>query len=148
MAVLDPKDFISLEEAGKLLPQQPGAATLRRWSLYGFEGSRLGTYRIGKQRVTTIRDMLQFIADLNGYELDPKEVDEYYRKREEQNRAQDQDVLEATHANDVDAEVDDDVEPALTDEEEWEPEYGLPEDEDDETPRRIVWSDPEPYPAY
>ena len=71
MAVFDLHELITLEEAGKLIPEQPSATTLRRWSLYGYEGAKLGTYKLGRQRLTTVHDVLQFIADLNGYELHP-----------------------------------------------------------------------------
>lgn len=67
--------FITLSEAAQLLPNPPSTATMYRWSTHGIKGLRLRTYKAGRQRVTTARDMIQFITDQTEDDMDRSEDD-------------------------------------------------------------------------
>jgi hypothetical protein len=75
-------EFLTLTEAAKLLPGSPTENTLRYWSNRGTYGVRLRTYSIDGQWVTTVTDILQFIADQNREDRLPAEIEAYYRLRE------------------------------------------------------------------
>lgn len=75
-------EFITLAEAAPLLPGAPTETTLRYWSHSGANGVQLRTYEMDDQCVTTVTDILQFIADQNRGEQLPEEIEEYYRRCE------------------------------------------------------------------
>lgn len=79
-------EFLTLTEAAKLLPGPPSESTLRRWSDDGTYGVRLRTYTADGQRVTTVEDILQFIAKQSDVERLPKEIEEYFRRSEAEHR--------------------------------------------------------------
>ena len=58
--------MISMEQAANLLPNPPCRSTMLRWCTKGIDGVRLMNFKIGRQRVTTVNYLLQFIEQLNG----------------------------------------------------------------------------------
>lgn len=87
MRIYHRDEFLTLTEAAKLLPGPPSESTLRRWSDNGTYGVRLTTYTADGQRVTTVEDILQFIAKQSGMKRLTDEIEEHYRRCEAELRA-------------------------------------------------------------
>ena len=115
--------YITMSEAAQMLPHPPCKATMYRWSKYGIDGTILKTYKIGRQRVTTVRDMLEFVARLNELELLEEDVEDYFRAEGLDQREYDQsrtrDVCLRSSLNDQDSSLDDDDDEADGDEDPW-----------------------------
>lgn len=59
---MDQSPFITMSEAAQMLPDPPSMSTMRRWSRRGLNGLRLKTFKVGRQRLTTTQEMIQFIT--------------------------------------------------------------------------------------
>jgi hypothetical protein len=59
---MDQCPFITMSEAAQMLPDPPSMSTMLRWSTRGLNGLRLRTFKVGRQRLTTAQEMIQFIT--------------------------------------------------------------------------------------
>jgi hypothetical protein len=61
MASLMSETLLSLSEAGRSLPRQPGPSTLWRWHRRGISGVKLETVVIGGRRYTSHEALRRFV---------------------------------------------------------------------------------------
>lgn len=63
--------IVTFKEAARYLPRHPAISTLQRWRLYGIEGVKLETIRIGGIRYTSL-EALQRFADATTAAVDAR----------------------------------------------------------------------------